>query len=183
MQVIAGKYKGRKLISIDSIKTRPMLARVKESIFAMIDEYIPNSTVLDLFAGSGALGLEAISRGAKKVYFVDLNKDIKKILDTNLRRVTEDYEILISDYVDTLNEFKRRGIKFDLILLSPPYKSSFGLDSLSRLASYNLLKPNAVVAYEFETKKLLPNIEEKYIIEKTRNYGTASFVLLKYIGE
>ena len=91
MQVIAGKYKGRKLISIDSIKTRPMLARVKESIFAMIDEYIPNSTVLDLFAGSGALGLEAISRGAKKVYFVDLNKDIKKILDTNLRRVTEDY--------------------------------------------------------------------------------------------
>ena len=57
------------------------------------------------------------------------------------------------------------------------------LDSLSRLASYNLLKPNAVVAYEFETKKLLPNIEEKYIIVKTRNYGTASFVLLKYIGE
>ena len=84
MQIITGKYRGRKLVSLDTKKTRPTLARVKESLFSMVDEKIAGATVLDLFAGSGALGIEALSRGAEKVYFVDNNVDAKKVIQTNL---------------------------------------------------------------------------------------------------
>ena len=85
MQVITGKFRGRKLETIQSDKTRPTLARVKESLFSMIDEYIPDSVVLDLFAGSGSLGIEALSRGAKKVYFVDNNSIAETIRNQNCK--------------------------------------------------------------------------------------------------
>ena len=111
MQIITGKYRGRKLLSLETEKTRPTLARVKESLFSMVDEYISDKVVLDLFAGSGALGIEALSRNAKKVYFVDSNPDAKKVIETNLRNVKEDFSVEISDYVLALDKYAKTGVK------------------------------------------------------------------------
>ena len=180
MQVIAGKYGGRKLTSIDSKSTRPTLARVKESMFAMIDPFIEGSKVLDLFAGSGALGLEAISRGASEVTFVESNKEAVKIIEKNLARVTETHDIYNMDYIEALKRFESMGKKFDLVLLDPPYASDFAEKLLRK---FHLLNKNAIIVYEQESKKCLQNDDNEYIIEKTRAYGTAKVVIFKYIGE
>ena len=120
MRVISGLYKGRVLEGFNIDGTRPTMDRVKESLFAMIQNKISGSTVLDLFAGSGALGIEAISNGASKVYFVDNNKEIEKVLKKNLRDMSN-YEIIINDYNKALKSFRDNNTKFDIILLDPPY--------------------------------------------------------------
>ena len=183
MQIITGKYKGRKLISIDSQTTRPTLARVKESIFAMIQGEINGSVVLDLFAGSGAMGIESISEGAEKVYFVDKNPEYKKILNKNLVRVNEPYEILTCDYLDALNIFNRKNLQFNLVFLDPPYDSDFGEKALSLLRDLNLLKKDAIIVFEQISKKCLQNPPKGYIISKYKTYGLASVTILKYTGE
>ena len=98
MQIITGKYKGRKLVSTKEETTKPTLARVKESMFCVIADEIENKVVLDLFAGSGALGIECVSRGAKKVYFCDNNKDAINYLKKNLNNIKDDYVILEDDF-------------------------------------------------------------------------------------
>jgi len=183
MQIITGKYKGRRLISLDTDKTRPTLARVKESIFAMIQGCISNATVLDLFAGSGAMGIESISEGAEKVYFVDHNKDYKKILDKNLINVKEPYEILISDYQDALNSFKSKNIKFDLVFLDPPYNSDLGENALYLLRDLKILKKDAIIVFEQTSKNCLQNEPNGFIIEKSRKYGLVAVTILKYTGD
>lgn len=183
MQVITGKYRGRKLISLDTEKTRPTLARVKESIFSMIDSYIDNSVVLDLFAGSGSLGIECVSRGAKKVYFVDANKDAKRILEKNLNNVKEDFEIVIEDYLVALTMFAKKGIKFDMVLLDPPYASDFGVVAINKLHELKLLNSGSLIIYEQEGKNLLQNFGDRYIIKKSKQYGIAGVVILEYVEE
>ena len=183
MQIITGKYKGRKLVSLDTEKTRPTLARVKESIFAFVRDEIENSIVLDLFAGSGAMGIEAISEGAKKVYFVDNNKDAKKIISKNLINVKEDYEIKIADYLDALKEFKNRNLLFDLVFLDPPYKSDYGEKAISMLKDLKLLKNNAIIVFEQTTENCLQNPLNGFIIEKSRKYGIVNVSILKNIED
>lgn len=180
MQVIAGKYHGRKLISLETENTRPTLAKVKESIFSMVDEYVLDSTVLDLFAGSGALGIEAISRGAKKVYFVDNNKNAKSVIEKNLKNVKEDFSIEISDFSSALDKFATLGVKFDMIFLDPPYKSNFALEALNILAKKNLLCDGAIVCLEYEGANRLQSFPECYIIKKNKTHGIAGIVILEY---
>jgi len=183
MQIITGKYKGRKLVSLETDKTRPTLARVKESIFAMIQGEIQDSIVLDLFAGSGAMGIEAISEGAKKVYFIDNNFDAKKVLSKNLVNVKEDYEIIITDYKDALDKFSKKNQKFDLVFLDPPYKSDFGEIALSMLKDLKLLKNNAIIVFEQTTENCLQNPLNGFIIEKSRKYGIVNVSILKNIED
>lgn len=183
MQIITGKYRGRKLISLETEKTRPTLARVKESIFAMVREEILDSVVLDLFAGSGSMGIECISEGAKKVYFVDNNKEAKKILEKNLINVKEDYEIKILDYLDSLKDFKSNGIKFNLVFLDPPYDSVFGEKAIEKLKDLKLLQKDAIIVLEQNCKNCLQNSPDGFIIEKSRQYGIAQVTILKYIED
>ena len=180
MQIITGKYRGRKLMSLETEKTRPTLARVKESLFSMIDEYISDKIVLDLFAGSGALGIEALSRNAKKIYFVDSNPEAKKVIETNLRNVKEDFSVEISDYVLALDKYAKMGVKFDLVFLDPPYKSDFGAKAIDLLAKKNLLNDGAIVCFEYEGTNYLQSFPECYIILKTKKYGIAGIVILEY---
>ena len=183
MQIITGKYKGRKLLSLDTEKTRPTLARVKESIFAMIQGNISDSVVLDLFTGSGAMGIESISEGAKKVYFVDNNIEAKKVLNKNLVNVKEDYEIFILDYQEALKSFKNMGVKFDLVFLDPPYKSNFGEKAISMLKDLKLLQKDAIIVLEENSKNCLQNSLNGFIIEKSRKYGIVNVSILKYIED
>ena len=183
MQIITGKYKGRKLASLETEKTRPTLASVKESIFAMIQGEIQNALVLDLFAGSGAMGVEAISEGAKKVYFVDNNPLAKKVILKNLERVNEDYEIKISDYLDALKDFSNRNLKFNLVFLDPPYQSDFGEKAILNLKDLKLLEKDAIIVFEQESKNCLQNPPDGFIIEKSRRYGIVNVSILKHIED
>lgn len=180
MQIITGKYRARKLQAVNSEGTRPTLARVKESVFNLIFDRIAGSVVLDLFAGSGAFGAECISRSAKKVYFVDSSPEAIKTIKINTKNMVEDFEILKSDYVSALLEFKKSGLKFDLVYLDPPYKSDFAIDSLKKLHEFGLLSEDATIVVEHEFQNDLQNIDKCYIIEKSKKYGIAFVDVLKY---
>ena len=99
MQIITGKYRARKLVAVDSLETRPTLARVKESVFNLIADKIEGRVVLDLFAGSGSYGIECISRGAQSVFFVDQSEKAIKVIKTNTQRISEKFEIIKSSFV------------------------------------------------------------------------------------
>lgn len=180
MQIITGKYRARKLQAVDSTETRPTLARVKESIFNLIFDRIAGSIVLDLFAGSGAFGVECISRSAQKVYFVDKSDKAIQTIKVNTKNMAEDFEILKTDFLSALLDFKRKNIKFDLVYLDPPYKSDYAVRALEKLDELKLLKSNATIVVEHEFQNDLQNLKECYIIEKSRKYGIAFVDILKY---
>ena len=180
MQIITGKYRARKLQAVKSDGTRPTLARVKESVFNLIFDRISDSVVLDLFAGSGAFGAECISRSAKKVYFVDSSPEAIKTIKINTKNMVEDFEILKTDYLSALSEFKKQNVKFDLVYLDPPYKSDFAVKSLEILDEFGLLNDGATIVVEHEFQNDLQNIKECYIMEKSKKYGIAFVDVLKY---
>ncbi len=173
MQIITGKYRARKLVSVEGDTTRPTLAKVKESVFNLISSEIEDNVVLDLFAGSGAFGVECISRGAKKVYFVDSAPNAISAIKVNTRRMNEDFEIIKSNFLDALENFSKKNEKFGLVYLDPPYKSDFAMQSLSMLQSKNLLLDNSVIVVEHANQNDLQNLPECFIIKKSKKYGIA----------
>lgn len=180
MQIITGKYRARKLIGVDAETTRPTLARVKESIFNLIQMCIADSVVLDLFAGSGAFGAECISRGAKKVYFVDKEEKAIKTIKINTAKMLEDFEIIKSDFVSALEKFANQKIMFDLVYLDPPYASNFAVEALNKLKELNLLAENAVIVVEHADKNDLIKLPDCYIIKKSKKYGIAYVDVLTF---
>ena len=182
MQIITGKYKSRKLEAVNSTSTRPTLARVKESIFNLIMNDVSDKVVLDLFAGSGAYGIECISRGAKQVYFVDSEALAIKTIQKNTRNMTEDFKIIKSNFADALSDFKKEQLKFDLVFLDPPYKSGYAATALKLLHKNDLLNENSLIVVEHEFENDLQNIDDCYIIKKSRKYGIAYVDILTYRG-
>lgn len=181
MQIITGKYRARKLVSVDSTGTRPTLARVKESVFNLIQSKIEGRVVLDLFAGSGAFGCECISRGAKNVFFVDAEPKAIKAIEINTKNMKEEFKIIKSDYLSALSNFEIQKVKFGLVYLDPPYKSDFAVKSLEKLAGLDLLENEATIVVEHEFQNDLQNIPDCYIIEKSKKYGIAYVDVLKFI--
>lgn len=175
MRVISGKYKGKNLIGFDIDGTRPTMDRVKESLFAMIQNKINNSTVLDLFAGSGSLGIEALSNGAKECYFIDNNIELINIINKNTIGIKE-VKIIKSDYKTALENFKNNNIKFDIIFLDPPYRLNLINDSINRILEYNLLNENGIIVCEYENEKVLNN---NLNLIKKRSYGSKNISIYK----
>lgn len=183
MQVITGKFRGRKLKSVPTTETRPTLGRVKESIFDIINQYIADSVVLDLFAGSGALGIECISRGAKNVAFVDNQKESLQVIKQNLKNDLSQAKLIKADFIDAIYMLSRSNVKFDLVLLDPPFDSDFIEKSLYLLHKHELLNDGAIIMCEMNSKKVLQNYPQKYIIVKEKYYGTIGVHILKYNKE
>ena len=177
MNIITGKFKGRKLISLETEKTRPTLARVKESVFNIIADKIEGKTILDLFAGSGALGIECLSRGAKTVYFNDANPESKRIIEKNLKGNLTGAEILNLDYVDALMAIKN---KLDLVFLDPPYASDFGEKALYILVNKNKLNNGATIVFEHSAKNCLQNLPKGCIINKMKSYGEIAVSFISF---
>ena len=167
MRVISGKYKGKKLNGFDIEGTRPTMDRVKESLFSMIQNYIKGSTVLDLFAGSGSLGIEALSNGAKSVYLIDNNIKLINIIKENTKDMNEEIHILKGDYKDILKLIKE--IKFDIIFLDPPYKLNLVNDCINKIHEYDLLNKNGIIVCEYEDEKIYT---EYYKLIKEKKYGS-----------
>ncbi len=148
MRIVAGKYRGKKLLSPLDINTRPTLDKTKESIFNIIGEKIVDSVCLDLFAGSGALGIEAISRGAKTVCLNDNHKEAIKIIKANidsLKNLSSDVYISFKDYNVFLSDDSR---KYDIVFLDPPYSMKIVNEIIACLVIKNKLNDNSIIVVE-----------------------------------
>lgn len=145
MRIVSGKYRGKILKEFNLDSTKPTTDRVKESIFNLIQFDILDSVVLDLFSGTGALGIEAISRGAKKVYLTDANPQAIKLIKENLKGIGGDYVFENVDYQTFLNATK---MKFDIVFLDPPYKTDYGIKAIEILIEKKLLNDNAIIIFE-----------------------------------
>jgi 16S rRNA (guanine(966)-N(2))-methyltransferase RsmD len=172
MRVISGFLKGRKIKGDNIVGTRPTMDSVKESLFAMIQSSIKDAVCLDLFAGSGSLGIEAISNGAKISYFVDNNRIAYNIIKDNIKtfNIENISKVMLEDYNKALIYFKNNNIKFNLIFLDPPYKEHLIGDILQFIDEFNLLYEDGQVICEL-SDDLLNDEYGKLFILKLRKYG------------
>ena len=147
MRVITGKARGVQLKTPDGMLTRPTADRVKEALFSIINFDLPGAAVLDLFGGTGQLGIEALSRGAKSAVFVDQREDACKIIRENLRRTKLESQgrVIRSDYLDYL---RRSREKFDIILLDPPYAEVFLENALKCITEIDILQSGGIIVAE-----------------------------------
>lgn len=187
MRVISGSARGTVLHSIEDISTRPTLDRVKESLFNIIQNYIEDTTVLDLFAGSGAIGIEFLSRRAKQVYFCDKSSKAVAMIEKNLEKTKLKEKAIVynKDYIDCINTVK--NIKFDIIFLDPPYKEEFALDAIEKISNLQLLKEDGTIIIETDEPERdinrINNMNINYKIYDLRKYGRVSLIFLKWKGK
>lgn len=171
MKIISGKYKGKKLEGYDIEGTRPTQDRIKESLFAMIQGDLRDATVLDLFAGSGNLGIEALSNGASIAYFVDSNPKCIEVLNKNIRGIEKDTtKVYNRDYWEALEYFHNQNIRFDIIFLDPPYQLECLDNIIQKIIEWDLLNIEGIIVCEYE----FDNFQKEYnslTLIKERKYG------------
>lgn len=183
MRVISGKARGTKLSSIESLSTRPTLDRVKESLFNIIQNNLRGAVVLDLFAGSGQLGIEALSRGADKAYLCDINRDAVKMIKQNLEKTKlKDKAVVINEDYKKALRILNTNEKFDIIFIDPPYKEDIAVDSIIDIIHESRLKENGIMIIETDEierdLREINKIENIKIIDQ-RKYGRASLIFIK----
>lgn len=184
MRIITGKAKGIKLLTLEGDNTRPTAERVKEALFSMIQFDIEGRRVLDLFAGSGQLGLEALSRGAEYCMFVDSSSDAANIVRKNIEKThfADCTKTLITDYRNFLRKSDGRE-GFDIIFLDPPYASGALADALMRLYRTKLMRRGCIVVCESENDNSdifskEPKLAEMYKTVKENKYGRVHIEIL-----
>lgn len=172
MRVISGYLKGKNVEGYNTPGTRPTMDRVKESLFASIQDYTDNAVVLDLFCGSGSLGIEALSMNAKLCYFVDNSKEILNILNKNINNLNiRDKSIVLNkDYKEALLYFKNNNIKFNIILVDAPYKLKVMEEVIELVNNYNLLLDNGILVLEYSFDKLKDSYND-LVLYKNKKYG------------
>ena len=170
MRVITGKARGVQLKTPDGMLTRPTTDRVKEALFSIINFDIPGAKVLDLFGGTGQLGIEALSRGAKSAVFVDAREDACKLIKENLKRtkMEQDGRVIRSDYADYLSRCREQ---FDIIFLDPPYAEVYLENALKRITEIDILQSNGIIVTERPLGKELPWEFENYTRSRDYKYG------------
>ncbi len=181
MRVISGALKGREIKGYNIEGTRPTMDRVKKSVFDSLQMYIKDSIVLDLFAGSGNLGIEAISNGASKCYFVDYNKECYRVIKENINNfnLTNKSRVLLMDYEAALRNFYHEQVHFDLILVDPPYKLELMSNIINLVIKYNLLNPNGLLVLEFQSDILQDSYQYLHVIKK-KKYGDKYIYIYQY---
>jgi len=170
MRVITGKARGVQLKTPDGLLTRPTSDRVKEALFSIIQFEIPGARVLDLFGGTGQLGIEALSRGAKDAVFVDAREDACRLIRENLKRTRLDSnaKVIRCDYLEYL---KRCTENFQIILLDPPYAEVFLENALKCIAEIDILQSGGIIVAEHPVGKELPWEFEGFIRSRDYKYG------------
>ena len=182
MRIISGKARGTKLYTLDGTATRPTLDRVKESLFNIIQNDIEDSTVLDLFSGSGAIGLEFLSRGAKRAVLCDSSKDAIKIIKQNVQKTHFEEKVEVYNMEFTKLVERLQNQKFDIIYIDPPYATDFIKISLEKIIEYELVNENTKIIVETDDETRILNQIENMDVEITdkRKYGRATIIFLKY---
>ena len=171
MRVVAGKYKGFNLMAPKGKNTRPTDNKIKEAIFDMLYPIKTNGNALDLFAGSGQMGIEFLSRGLEKVYFNESDRNSFRVLNENIEKIKDDnYELSKLDFKMALENYKNQGIKFDYIFLDPPYAEDFIKTSLDLILNYELLNEDGIVITESDRYIEISDTYDLYLV-KEKNYG------------
>lgn len=178
MRVITGKARGVQLKTPDGMQTRPTADRVKEALFSIINFDLPGARVLDLFGGTGQLGIEALSRGANSAVFVDAREDACKLIRENLRRTKLEGQgsVVRSDYLDYLRRCRER---FDIIILDPPYAEVFLENALKCITEIDILQTGGIIVTERPLGKDLPCTFEGYTRSKDYKYGQTLLALYR----
>ena len=182
MRIISGISRGTKLYTLDGENTRPTLDRIKEPLFSIIQNEIKDAVVLDLFSGSGALALEALSRGAKKAFLCDKSYAAIDIIKKNINKthLEEKTKVLCMDYkkcIDSINE------KIDLIFIDPPYKLNIAIKAVEIILEKDLLSEDGLIVIETDDEQRelqeIKNIEKNIEIVNLRTYGRVKLIFLK----
>lgn len=179
LRIITGSAKGKKLKTLESDATRPTSDRIKEAIFSAIQFDIENRRVLDLFAGSGQLGLEALSRGAASSMFVDSAREAIEIVKENARTTgfSDVSKYLVSDWRNYIRKASGRA-EFDLVFVDPPYAMECAADAARRLASSGLLAKGAILVLECGEEEPDLSEEDGFEVIKSTHYGKKTYVLI-----
>ena len=182
MRIITGKAKGIRLKTLEGDATRPTAERVKEAIFSMIQFDLEGRSVLDLFAGSGQIGLEAISRGASSVVMVDRSKDAIRIIEENAAK-TKLSSFCTIRQMDCLDYIQRnRGAKFDIVFLDPPYASGLYSVVIQAMLDSDMLKPSTMIVCESDHDAIfrgVPALAERFVIKKQSKYSKTVISILE----
>lgn len=185
MRVISGISKGTILYTLDENTTRPTLDRVKEALFNIIQNNTRESYVLDLFAGSGALGIESLSRGARKAIFCDKSQKAIDVIKSNLEKthLENKSQVIKSDYIKALNTFKE-NYKFDLIFIDPPYDDNIAIDAIKMIIQLDILSVDGIIILETDKDdRELENLNKiKVNVYDLRKYGRVKLIFLNRKG-
>ena len=182
MRIIAGTARGRSFEAPKGRTTRPTLARVKEAMFGMVQFEIEDRHVLDLFAGSGSLGFEALSRGAEKAVFCDQDRNAANIIKKNaeLLGFSDKASVVCADCFAALKQLAAAGERFSLVLLDPPYAAGLTEGAVKELKTLGLLEDGCIILAE-HSRKLPLNINiEDMICREPRYYGDTAVTLIRY---
>ena len=185
MRIISGTARGTKLYTLEGLETRPTLDRVKEALFNIIFNKIQDAVVLDLFSGSGAVGLEFASRGAEKVYLCDNSKNACEIIEKNITKTHLENKVTLYnlDFKEAINKTKNQI--FDIIYLDPPYKTDFIKIAINEIIKNKMINEETLIIAETdEVEKVLMQIEniKEIELESKRKYGRANILFLKKIS-
>lgn len=185
MRIIAGKFGGRRLKAVPGMKTRPTTDKVKESMFNIIGPYFDGGNVLDLFAGSGGLSIEAVSRGADAAYMVDRQYQAIKTIKGNVEvtKASEQFHVYKTDARKALQKFAENKVKFDLVFLDPPYKQQKIVDDLLKMKTLGLLNFGATIMCETDQDAALPEQIDGFKFYKTVTYGITVLTIYQYAGD
>lgn len=177
MRVISGTARGLKLTAPEGMDTRPTLDRVKEALFSMLTPYIIDAKILDMFAGSGALGIEALSRGGASAVFLDNAKSGEKAVIANLEKARLKDKAVVKN-TDALDFLKHTDEKFSLIFIDPPYGGGLYEKALDLIVKRDLLAKDGVIAVEWDMDVHEPVFTQKLVRFKDRSYGRVHITLL-----
>lgn len=185
MRIISGKARGTKLYTLEGESTRPTLDRVKESLFSIIQNKLQNAVVIDLFSGSGALGLECLSRGAKKAYLCDKSPRATEIINKNIQKthMTNNTVVLNMDYKKCIEKINDEA---DIIFIDPPYKLNIATNAIEIITSKKILRKNGIIVLETdEEKREIEQLKNNIKIEMFdfRTYGRVKLIFLKWKEE
>lgn len=176
MRVIAGEYKGRRLDCIEGVEIRPTADKVKESLFNILGNAVIDSTFLDLFGGTGGVGIEALSRGAKYVVFIDTNIKSIKVLKSNLDHlnIKDNVEVFHTDYTTAISKLHKYNKQFDIIFIDPPYKVGMAASALEEINKNSILSQSGLIIVEHDSKEDMPQRVGKLYLYRIKQYGNTT---------
>lgn len=185
MRVIAGKARGRRLNSVSGLKTRPTTDRIKETLFNIIANEVADSNFLDLYAGNGGIGIEALSRGAKQVIFIDKNPQCTRIIKENLMKteLSSQAEVYTNDALKAITILARKKREFDLVFVDPPYNLGYVAKALAAIAEHKVVSKNGLVITEFGNKEDIPDSVLNLFLVRSENYGDTSLGFYRNEGD
>ena len=173
MRVISGEFRGRNLEQLVGMEIRPTSDRVKESLFNMLGTRLIDCAFLDLFAGTGGIGIEAYSRGAAQVVFIDESAKSIKVLKTNLDKlhISDKVEVYNIDYLNAINKLAYNNKKFDIIFIDPPYLKGFEQNALAKISEYKMLADEGIIVVEHDLKDKMPENTGELKLTRQKRYG------------